>query len=324
MLPAPALVQVLRGELVESVHAGHAAVCDAAGLVLQGWGDPGSIVYPRSSCKMIQALPLIRSPGGAALDDRRLALACASHQGARLHVDLVRRWLADLGLTDADLRCGPEPTRDRALRTEMVRADEAPSQAHNNCSGKHTGFLTLARDLGGGPDYVDPAHPVQRAVRAAFEDATGETSAGVGIDGCSAPNFATSLRGLARAMARYATAPDDGDMGRLRRAMVAHPDLVAGVGRACTELMRAMDGVAIKTGAEGVFVAIVPSRGLGVAVKIADGATRAAEAAIAALLVHLGVLDAGHPAALRRMNPPLVNCAGLTVGSIRAAPGFPA
>ncbi len=326
----PVLVDVLRGDLVESVHRGHAVVCDGAGEVVAAWGDPALVIYPRSSCKMLQALPLVESGAARALTDRQLALACASHQGAPLHVGAVRDWLHGMGLGDDDLRCGTEPSRDGVYRAEMIRADEAPCQVHNNCSGKHAGFLTLAHHLGGGPDYIDPAHPVQRAVRASFEEVTGESAPTFGIDGCSAPNFATTLHGLARAMAAYAVAgrgsPEQARsraMLRLRAAMAAHPELVAGEGRACTELMRAMPGAAIKTGAEGVFVAILPAQSLGIAVKIADGATRAAEAAVAALLVRFGALDPGHAAARRRLDQPVVNRRGLTVGRIRPTAGFP-
>jgi L-asparaginase II len=316
-----ALVEVLRGGHVESVHSGHVAVCDASGGLRLSLGDPEAVIFPRSSCKMIQALPLVESGAADAFGPRQLALACASHQGAPLHVAEVSQWLADLGLGDSDLRCGPEPSRDRDLRNAMIRAGEAPCQIHNNCSGKHTGFLTLARHLGAGPEYVDLDHPVQRAVHAAFVDVTGEASPGYGIDGCSAPNFLTTVAGLARAMAAFATAGDGDARGRamlrLRQAMVAHPDLVAGEGRACTDLMRAMDGVAVKTGAEGVFVAMLPAQGLGIALKVADGATRAAEATIAALLVHLGALDPAHPAARALLHQTLRNRRGLAVGEVR-------
>ena len=323
------LVEVVRGGRVESVHRGHAVICDAQGAVTWSLGDPGAIIYPRSSCKMIQALPLIESGAAdaAGLTPRELALACASHQGAAIHSDPISAWLAREGLGDDDYRCGAETPRDAPTREALIRAHGAPRQIHNNCSGKHAGFLTLNRHIGGGPDYERPEHPVQVAIREAFEAVTGEPSPGFGIDGCSAPNYATSMTGLARAMARFAAARPDGGareaaMVRLREAMAAHPELVAGEGRACTELMRAMDGVAIKTGAEGVFVAILPREGLGVAVKITDGTTRASECAIAALLVRLGVLDAGHPAAVKRMTPVLRNWRGLEVGAIRPAPAL--
>ena len=312
------LAEITRGPFLESVHRGHAAVCDVSGAVLEGWGEPDLTVLPRSSCKMIQALPLSRE--WPDLPSERLALACASHQGAPIHVEAVGRWLADLGLDEADLRCGPQPSRDRDLREAMLRDGRAPDQLCNNCSGKHAGFLMLGQRLGGGAEYVDPDHPVQRAVRSAFEEATGEASPGHAIDGCSAPNFATSLRGLATAMARMAV--EEGPHRRLREAMVTHPDLVAGEGRACTDLMRAMDGVAVKTGAEGVFAAILPARGLGVAVKVEDGATRAAECAIAALLVRLGALDGAHPAAARWMTPEIHNWRGILTGGIRPGPAL--
>lgn len=212
----------------------------------------------------------------------------------------------------------------------MIKQDRKPRQIHNNCSGKHAGFLSLSRHLGGGAEYVDPSHPVQVAVREAFEEVTGGQSAGFAIDGCSAPNFATTLHGLARAMAFFADAKRRAGSraqaaARLVRAMTMFPELVAGEGRACTELMRAMNGkVAVKTGAEGVFIAIIPELTLGVALKISDGANRASECAIAALLVRLGVLAPDHPAARKRVNAVQKNWRGLETGIIRPAAGFPA
>ena len=199
--PAP-LAEIWRGPIPESLHSGHAVICDASGGILEAWGDPETVILPRSSAKMIQALPLITS--GAAdrygLSQAQLALACASHQGANRHTDAVARWLSDLGLGETDLRCGAETTRDRDLDIEMIRAGEAPCQLHNNCSGKHAGFLTLNRYMGGGAEYVAPDHPVQAAARDAFEEVTQMDSPGFGIDGCSAPNFATTMHGMARAM----------------------------------------------------------------------------------------------------------------------------
>lgn len=324
------MVELWRGGLLESTHLGHAVICDAKGIV-DAWGDPEAIIFPRSSCKMIQALPLIETgaAGAAGLSDAHLALACASHQGADLHVGMTARWLADLGLGEPDLRCGAHEPYDRDERDRLIRAGEAPCQLHNNCSGKHAGFLTVTRHLKAGPEYVDPDHPLQKSVRAASEEVTGEPSPGFGIDGCSAPNFATSVTGLARAMAAFATAKEGASvrqsaMHRLTRAMASHPELVAGEGRACTELMRAMGGeVAIKTGAEAVFVAILPGKGLGIALKIVDGGGRASEAAIAALLVRAGVLEANHPATLKRLNAVQRNHRGRETGLLRAAPGFP-
>ncbi|MBM7070111.1 asparaginase [Actibacterium sp. 188UL27-1] len=315
-----AQVVVWRGAYRESVHQVQAVVCAADGTVEQAWGAHDTVILPRSSSKMIQALPLVNS--GAAdqrgLTDEHLALACASHKGAAIHTDRVRRWLADLALGDGDLRCGPQLPTDKPARTGLIRADHSPCQYHNNCSGKHTGFLTLGQHLGAGPDYIDPDHPVQIAVRAAQEDITGEDVADHAIDGCSAPNLSVSLRGLATAMARFATAKDGSAPARLRNAMMAYPALVAGEGRACTELMRAAQGqAALKTGAEGVFVAILPGLGKGIALKALCGTTRAAEAVVAALLVRLGVLAPDDPAVLRRVNAPILNRRDLVTGHIR-------
>jgi L-asparaginase II len=276
---------------------------------------------------MLQALPLVESGAADAyhLSEQQLALACASHQASRIHVDPVTQWLADLGLSDDDLRCGPQEPRDIDVRDTLIRATAPVCRVHNNCSGKHAGFLTLTQHLKAGPEYCALDHPVQQACKTAFEEVTGETSPTFGIDGCSAPNHASSLHGLARAMAYFASADDKTDLRaqaavRLRNAMMTYPELVAGETRACTDLMRAMHHkVAIKTGAEGVFVAIVPERRMGIAVKIADGATRASEAVITALLVRLGVLDPEHPTAIARMRPDIRNWDGLVTGGLRPA-----
>ena len=329
-MAAAEMVQLWRGGMLESTHRGHAVICDAAGQIVESWGDPARVIFPRSSCKMLQALPLLETGAAAAagLSDAHVALSCASHQGAALHVNMARDWLADLGLAEPDLRCGSHEPYDRAERDRLIIAHEGPCQLHNNCSGKHSGFLTTVKHLKAEPEYVELDHPLQRAVKAAFEEVTGEDSPGFGIDGCSAPNFATTVAGLARAMSAFAAAKEDGSvrdraMHRLTRSMAAYPDLVAGEGRACTELMRAMGGrVAIKTGAEAVFVAIVPEKKLGIALKIEDGNARASEAALVALLARIGVLDADHPMAQKRLPAPQINCRGLRTGELRLAEGF--
>lgn len=320
------MAEATRGPFVESQHFGAAAIAGPEGI-RETWGDAGRVILPRSAIKMIQALPLVTSGAAdaAGLGSEHLALACASHQGAEMHTRRVAGWLAALGLSEADLRCGPQMPSDRAAREALIRASAAPTQLHNNCSGKHAGMLTLARHLGAGPEYHLPEHPVQIACREVFEELTGAPSPGYGIDGCALPNFAGRLDGIARAMAWFATARERDDARsraavRLTEAMMAHPELVAGEGRACTELMRAAPGaVAVKTGAEGVFTAILPGQGLGVALKIADGAARAADCAIAALLVRLGALDAKDPAVRRRMEAAVLNRRGDEVGAIRPA-----
>ena len=326
MRGAVPLVEIRRGDMVESLHLGHAVVCDDTGSIVEAWGDPEQVIFPRSACKMIQALPLIESGAAdaAGLGTEQLALACASHNGAAIHTERVARWLADLSLGESDLRCGPQMPDDPEARERFICSHTAPGQVCNNCSGKHAGFLTLARRLGAGPEYIDPDHPVQRMVRAATEEVTGETSPFFAIDGCSAPNFANSLHGLARGMARFAAARGTDErsraMVRLREAMVRHPELVAGEGRSCTILMRAMGGrAAVKTGAEGVFTAIIPELRLGVAVKIADGATRASECVVTAILARLGLIDRTDPAARRYLDAPVLNRRGILTGAVRAA-----
>ncbi|WP_297773720.1 asparaginase [uncultured Roseovarius sp.] len=324
--PVP-MTEIWRGSRPESVHLGHAVICDEKGAIVEAWGNPSEVVLPRSSAKMLQALPLITSGAAQAhgLGPEQLALSCASHDGGESHTSRVRRWLGDLELGDDAFRCGAHMPWDKAAHKRLLCSDTAPCQVHNNCSGKHAGFLTLNRHLRGGPDYVEIDHPVQKAVLEAFEELTDESSPYYGIDGCSAPNHAASLHGMARAMAWFASASETGGMVenaavRLWQAMVAHPDLVAGEGRACTELMRACsEPVALKTGAEAFFVAILPRRKLGVALKIADGGTRGAECAVASILVRLGVLDPAHPSALKYRNAPIVNWRGMETGMIKPA-----
>jgi L-asparaginase II len=330
MPQSQAMVQLWRGGLLESVHAGHAVIWGPDGIEAT-WGDPSTVIFPRSSCKMIQALPLIESGAADAvgLTDAQLALACASHQGEARHVQMAADWLSAIGLVEPDLRCGAHEPYDHAERNRLIKTDTGPCQLHNNCSGKHCGFLTVTRHLRAGPEYIQIDHPLQRLIRQTTEEVTGEAVAGWGIDGCSAPNFAVTLAGLARAMQAFAAASPNGDtrsraMHRLTHAMATFPELVAGEGRACTELMRAMNHtVAIKTGAEAVFVAIIPKQKRGLALKIVDGGTRGSEAAVTALLVRLGVLDPAHPAALKRLGGAQKNWRGLETGVIRTAPGFP-
>ena len=323
MLHSIPLVHVWRGDFLESQHRGHAVICNLDGEIVEAWGNAEHVILPRSSCKILQALPLVTSGAANAfgLTSRQLALSCASHQGDEIHSGLVRTWLQNLGKSDDDFRCGTQWPRDIAASNDLVKRDKSPCRYHNNCSGKHCGFLTLSRHLGAGPDYHLVDHPVQIAVRDAFEEITGETSPGYGIDGCSAPNWACTMTGLARAMARCSGDGSDtisAAAALLRDAMIAHPELVAGETRACTELMRAAPGIALKTGAEAMFIAIIPSQNLGISVKIEDGGTRASEAVITALLIRFGVLDAAHPAALKRLGP-IHNWDGLETGRISAA-----
>ena len=324
----PVLAEVWRGEILECVHRGAAVVATAAGEVVEAWGDPARVILPRSSYKMIQALPLVESGAAdaAGLSSKHLALACASHKGAAVHTRLAASWLAGIGLAEHDLRCGAHTPGDPEAAHALYAAGTAPGQFHNNCSGKHCGFLTMNRHLRGGPEYLELDHPLQQTVRMTVEEVTGEAVSGHAIDGCSAPNFAVSLKGLATAMARFATAGASftgaraGAARRLVEAMATHPVLVGGAGRATTDLIRACAGRAVvKTGAEGVYIAILPRRGLGIALKIDDGNARGSEAAIAALLARHGALEREAPAYAALADAPILNCRGFAHGHLRAA-----
>ncbi|MSO89475.1 MAG: asparaginase [Rhodospirillaceae bacterium] len=328
-LADPILVEVTRGALVESRHRGAVAICDADGAPVQSWGDVERPIYPRSAVKPLQALPLIET--GAAdrfgLTDAEIALACASHSGEPEHEGAVTAWLRSIGLSGGDLECGEHwPMHEDAARA-LVREGRFPSAVHNNCSGKHSGFLTAARHLGEPTQgYIAADHPAQRRVRQALSDmcAIDLSAAPTGIDGCGIPTIAMPLSALARGMARLAAGTGLGHSrqaacARIRRAMTTHPLLVAGHGRFCTEIMAATSGrVVVKGGAEGVYVAALPERRLGIALKIADGASRAAETAMAALLRRFGGFEGADAEIVGRwLEPPIRNRAGIEIGVVR-------
>ena len=316
-MPNPVLVEVTRGALVESVHRGSVAVVDADGAVLLALGEVETPVYTRSALKPIQALPLVES--GAAdsfgVSEEELALACASHSGEPMHTERVAAWLARIGCSEADLACGAQAPRHEPTSEAMLKRGEKPTRIHNNCSGKHTGFLTLARHLKppvAGYERLD--HPVQQAVLTSLAALSGVADPAHGIDGCAVPNFALPLAAFARALARIAGRRTPG-ADRILKAMTNHPELVAGTGRSCTAIMRAAKGkAAVKIGAEGVYAGMIPEKGIGIAIKIDDGAVRASEIAIAVLLEKLGVLDG---AGLVRA--PVLNTRGSLVGERRPA-----
>ena len=321
----PILVEVTRGAMVESVHRGSLAIVDASGALRLALGDIESPVYSRSSLKPMQAMPLVESGAADAfgLSDEEVALACASHSGEPMHTTRVAAWLARIGLGESDLACGAHASRYEPVAEAMIRRGEKPTRLFNNCSGKHTGFLTVARhwDIAT-KGYEQPNHPVQRAVATTLSELCDAGELPFGIDGCAAPNFATSLTQFARAAARMA-APDKLEMQRAKAArrivasMIAHPELVSGTGRVCATLMRASQGrAAVKAGAEGFYAGWIPQTGLGIAIKIDDGAGRAAETVIAALLDTLKLID-GSLAAQAILRAPILNTRGDVVGERR-------
>ncbi len=334
----PVLVEALRGSAVESAHRGAIAVVDADGALYASLGEIDRPVFPRSAVKVLQALPLVAS--GAAerlgLTDAELALACASHNGEFRHADTAAGMLAKAGLDVDALECGTHwPYLDTTVH-ELAAAGRRPDALNNNCSGKHAGFLCLACALHGGGSglrgwargYVEPQHPVMREVTAALQAATGTDLAGAprGIDGCSIPTFAIPLRALALAFARVGSGvglslEHARAAARLRRAVAAAPYMVAGSGRYDTRVMERLgERVFCKVGAEGVYCAALPGRGLGVAIKVDDGNTaRAAEVVMAAAIEALVGLDADEAAFMRSCSDvELHNWNGRSVGRLRA------
>lgn len=331
----PILVEMSRGGMVESRHCGSYAVVDAAGGLVLAQGDVEHPVYARSAIKPLQALPLIES--GAAdhfgLGVKEIALACASHNGSAPVVAAVEAWLARIGLSVADLECGAAAPSDGEAAKALIRASQLPSALHNNCSGKHAGFLSAARHLGEPTrGYIDADHPVQRRVEAVLAAMTGLDLAHAphGTDGCGIPVIGIPLKAMARAMARLAdptglSSERATAARRILEAMAAEYVIVAGASRFTREVMRvAAATVRVKPGAEGVCCAALPQQRLGIALKVSDGAGRAADVAMGALLVRLGAVAPAQAAELEAvLRPPVKNVAGRVVGEVRAvAAGF--
>ena len=326
----PVLAEVTRGPLVESRHRGAVAVSDAHGHLLLALGDVGHPIYPRSAVKALQALPLVETGAADAFGfgHDALALACASHNGEPRHVQTAAAMLEAAGLSEADLACGPQPPRREEDVAALQRRGVRPGPLHNNCSGKHAGMLAVARHLGfPAAGYERPAHPVQRLVRATIEEVCGTALRGdaCGIDGCSIPTWALPIQALARGFARFATGEGFGEAraaaaARLRRAAASAPHMVAGQGRFCTELMSLLGArVYAKTGAEGVFCAAIPERGLGVALKVDDGAGRAAEVMMAHVVHGFCRMSAAEARSFQRfLRPTVRNWRGVAVGEVRA------
>jgi L-asparaginase II len=322
----PVIAEVTRGTRVESVHRGAWAVVSADGRVVESAGDIEIPVFARSALKLMQALPLVESGAAdaAGFGTHELALACASHSGEAQHVATAERMLAAAGLGESALGCGPHWPRRIPDILAVGRAGE-PSRLHNNCSGKHAGFLVTARHRGESvADYLAPGHPLQAEVRAIIESLAGSVLEGdvCAVDGCSAPTYAVPLHGFAHAFARLATgaglAPTRAAAARrLMDAATAAPWYTAGTGRACTGMMEAAGGrIYVKTGAEGFYVAALPSEGLAIAAKCDDGAARAVEVLLPALIGRY-LPDAEALAAMDRV--PVDDWNGRLVGEVRSA-----
>lgn len=330
------LAEVTRGNMVESRHIGRAIVVDSEGSIVWSASVPDSLIYPRSTIKAFLALELVAS--GAAqrlgLEDNALALACASHGGEESHTDLVRQMLARVGRDEGSLECGAHwPLYPPAARSWAGCGHRDPCAAQNTCSGKHAGLICLACDQKIDPSgYIAPDHVLQKRVTSVLEEVTqaAHLPEHCGIDGCSLPTYAIPLKNLAWGLARFATGhglagPLAEAAGKLRGAVAACPLMVAGHDRYDTQVMEHFgERVFVKMGAEGIMVAALPEEGLGLVVKAEDGAGRAAEVAMTALLARFGgkavtsrqedVMFLHHYA-----NQPLVNWQGREVGLLRAA-----
>lgn len=329
-MPNPVLVEVTRGNAVESEHRGAVSVIDGDGKVVLEIGDVSRPVFPRSAVKSIQALPLIETGAADAFGfgDKELALACASHSGEAQHAALAEAMLKKAGLDEAALECGSHWPISHDATVEMAREGRVPNQLHNNCSGKHSGFLCACQHQGiDHRGYVNFEHAYQATLRGVMEDVTGARHGddSWGVDGCSIPTYAVPITSLANGFARMATGNGFGPerakaAKRLLAACMAEPFYTAGTGRADVPLMQAAPGrIFVKTGAEGVYCAAVPEQGLGIALKCDDGAGRAAEAIVAKLLARFFADDTKVVAALDAIaNAPIASRKGATVGVVRA------
>jgi L-asparaginase II len=322
------LAIVTRNGRTEAQHLGAVAVVDARGALQAAAGDPELVSYLRSAAKPFQAAVVVESGAAEAfaLGPRELAVIAGSHAGEAEHVALVQQILARLGLDEAALRCGAQPPLSPAAAAVLAAAGEQPRPIHHNCSGKHAGMLAVCRHAGWPLEsYLVPSHPVQQRNREmiAALAALPVEAVGVGVDGCGVPTFAVSLRAMARLYAQLA-APQAlpparaRALDRVREAMLTHPHLVAGSGRLDTALLRAAGGrLVVKGGAEGVHGAGLVGEGVGVALKIADGASRAVGPAFLAVLARLGWLSAEALAPLvAYAQPAVLNSRGERVGEI--------
>ncbi|MSP50051.1 MAG: asparaginase [Alphaproteobacteria bacterium] len=331
MTANPVLVDVTRGTMVESRHRGAIAVLDAKAGVAEQAGDIDRPIYPRSAIKPLQTILLVES-GAAdrfALTDEHLTLASASHNGEPMHVERVTAWLARLGLSAADLECGTQMPLHGPSAEALVKSGQAPTAAHNNCSGKHSGFLSVCVHRGWPTKgYTRPDHPVQQALLKLFEELADASLAGGarGTDGCGIPVFGYTLRQMALALARLADpsglAPGRAEAcRRIQAAIPRNPLLIAGTGRWDSAVLAAVGrDLVVKGGAEGVHAAALPSKGLGIALKIDDGAGRASQIALGnALRRHGALTDTQIQTLSGQLAQPLKNWTGTHVGDVKPA-----
>ncbi|KLN35241.1 asparaginase [Cellulosimicrobium funkei] len=314
------LAEVVRGDLVESVHAGHLVLLGDGGEPVLERGDADAVIWPRSSVKPFQAVAMLRH--GLALPPRLLALAAASHNGEPEHLAGVREILEGVGLDESALRNTPDMPLHPPAAFAWQLEGHGPSSLTQNCSGKHAAMLATCVAAGWDTaTYLDVDHPLQVAVRETVAEATGVPVEHVTVDGCGAPLFSTTVRGLARAFGHLAAAPERDPLSpaaQVARAMSTFPEMVGGTGRDATLAMRAVPGLVAKDGADGVYGAGLPD-GSALAFKVLDGASRPRPAVLAAALRRLGAQDVtgADDAALAMLGDVPVLGAGRPVGAVR-------
>ena len=312
------LVESSRGGVVETRHRIHAAVVSADGSLVAHTGDPDFVTFWRSGAKPFQAMPLLLDGviEHFAMTVPELALCCASHSSEPQQVQLVRDLLARIGCAERDLLCGPHPPLSERVAQDYATRGVRLTAAYSNCSGKHAGMLALARHHGWPVErYTSGDHPVQQRCLAEIARWTAipESRIATAVDGCGVRTFAIPVRNMALAYAKLGTG-DGGRGTRVVEAMLRFPELIAGVGRPCTEMMRAHPGrVVVKVGAAGVYCGLLTREGLGIALKIEDGNGPAAVLAMAATLAELGL----RPQPAHLMSQPIPNTRGEPVGEMR-------
>lgn len=315
------LVAVTRGALPELIHHGSIAVVDLEGKLVHGVGDPQSLNFTRSTLKPFQALPFVEDGGMArfAFTSHELALMCASHSGEAVHVQIVKRMLNAIEANEGDLQCGCHPPTYFAATHEQMGPRVRWTQLHHNCSGKHTGFLAYCRLHGWSiAEYLDPEAPAQRHIRKVVQRFAPGVDLAVGIDGCSAPNYALPLTSLAHAYAQLAAGTTPA-LAAIAYAMRRHPELVSGTQRTDLALMQsAPDDWVSKIGADGVQAIGIQSKGLGLAIRIADGNARALHTVTVEVLQQLGLLsDVAQTPLARYARPNIVNYRGTVTGRVQ-------
>lgn len=279
----PILVNHIRGDIIESFHRGVVCVVDKLGNITSSLGDIQQVCYPRSALKLFQHIPLITS---GAFDHfgftlKELALMCGSHNGEAMHVETARSILAKIGMGEEHLGCGAQQPTHKKDFVALIKANQEPGAIHNNCSGKHSGFLAWCKFHNASTeDYLSAEHPLHREIKrftALFHEMD-EKDLVTGLDGCSAPIFAMPVLNQAIAYKNLLFPEKFGDdninraCALIREAVTTYPEMVAGTKRYCTDLMYVSKGKVIgKTGADGVYSMAIPHKGLGICIKIDDG-----------------------------------------------------